>query len=83
MIKEAARCDRVVTRPVGLKMSGASSFFGSFRETFVIVCDLKHFLFRCFVFYVFDQRAYFASTIAPVLKIVDSGGRHTVSYAHH
>jgi hypothetical protein len=32
------------------KCRSLSSFFGSFREAFVIVYDPKHFLFRCFVF---------------------------------
>ena len=47
-------------------------------EPFVIVCDPKHFFFFCFIFYVLDQRAYFVSAIAPVLKIIDRGRRHPI-----
>ena len=49
--------------------------FGALCEVFVIIRDLKHHLFGYFVLHIIGKTARFVGAFAPVLGMVNKGGR--------
>ena len=62
------RARRLMLRPL----------FGALCEVFVIIRDLKHHLFGYFVLHIIGKTARFVGAFAPVLRVVNKGGRHKV-----
>src|SRR5262249_48133329 len=52
--------------------------FGTLCEVPVIIRDLKHHLLGYFFLHIIGKTARFVSAFAPVLSVVNKGGRHKV-----
>src|SRR5262249_22203286 len=53
--------------------------FGTLCEELVIIRDLKHHLLGYFVLHIIGKTARFVGAFAPVLRVVNKGGRHKVT----
>src|SRR5258708_26160854 len=52
--------------------------FGTLCAVLVIIRDLKHHLLGYFVLHIIGKTARFVGAFAPVLSVVNKGGRHKV-----
>jgi hypothetical protein len=55
---------------------------GTLCAVLVIIRHLKHHLLGYFVLHIIGKTARFVGAFAPVLRVIDEGGRHKVSPMH-